>query len=149
MRTVLLALLLPALAPELIKEPPKEATKSEPKLVGTWNVVTATREGVKFSDDKVKGISVVIDGSSLTFQEHDRMERANYSVNKALKPKTIDLLPDNASSEVKLKGLYELDGDSLKLVYTLKGARPTDFGIDAKQSEDVARTTLLILKRKK
>ena len=56
-------------------------------------------------------------------------ESFTYSVNPTRKPKTIEIWPDKADDKTTLLGIYEVNGDQLKLRIGLEsGQRPKNFG---------------------
>jgi uncharacterized protein (TIGR03067 family) len=133
MTPILLGLAITLAAPA-----PKETSKEAPKLEGEW--VVESFEGdkgppemvvMRFKDDKV---------SVLAGKREE--PGASYTVDFKVKPATIDIRPDNAPPDTVVRGIIELDGDTLKLCFTKRGERPTDFKGNAEK-----RIALITLKR--
>ena len=111
------------------------------KLEGTWLVTTATFDG-KALDDMKDG-QIVFAAEKLSIKPKDGKEQKfTFKVDPAKKPKTMDLafvekVPNAAPGLV----IYDLDGDTLKLVVGQPNKRPTEF-------TDKGHP-LIVLKRKK
>jgi uncharacterized protein (TIGR03067 family) len=120
---------------------------AEPKvgaglLQGTWQVVSAHYDGKP--KEASKQTAFVFAGNRLTIKESDRSEEAVIKVNPDPKPSTIDFLSSEGKEETA-RGIYQLDGDTLKLCWSLPGKdRPTAF-----ESRPDNGQTLVILKRAK
>jgi len=110
------------------------------KLQGKWtiesflyngNPVEMMKEGTRhFKEEKYMLVPKSGDGIEGTFK-----------IDPEKKPKEIDLTVNGRI----LKGIYELDGDNLKLSYSLTGGeRPTEF-----ESKPDSGTTLIVHKRAK
>jgi len=145
MRT-LLALAVPVLL--VAAEPVADAVKKDmTALEGDWTMVSGEREGEAFPDDLVKsGKREVKDGvSTATFGEAFTI-KSKFTVDPAKKPKAIDFeVTDGDQKGTKLHGVYELDGDTLKLCLTTADSdRPTDFTTKAGDGR-----TLTVWKRAK
>jgi uncharacterized protein (TIGR03067 family) len=130
-----------------------DATKDLAALQGTWTVVTVEEAGKKAPQERVEKMRVVIKESTMTIQEEKasgtRDERATFKLNLATKPKSMDIMPtwsENGLSKEAAKpilGIYEVDGDSLKICWVEgKAERPTKFA-----TEPNSRLTLFVLKR--
>jgi uncharacterized protein (TIGR03067 family) len=93
------------------------------KLQGKWNVESFEYNGAPV--DTMKGAVREFKGDkyTLTPVSGDTFS-GTVKLDSAQKPKQIDLeLPDRT-----LKGIYEIDGDTLKISYRLAGdERPTEF----------------------
>ena len=68
---------------------------------------------------------------------------AEFTLDSKAKPKAIDIKPPKGSEKLVL-GIYELDGDTLKICFNEDAKRPKEFA-----SAEGSRTVLLILKREK
>jgi uncharacterized protein (TIGR03067 family) len=111
--------------------PGDDAVKAElAKFQGTWQLVSAETDGKKTPDDVVKKIRVVIKGSKHTvyFGDDTVAKEIPFTLDPTKKPRTVtDMLPDGK----EIRGIYELDGDTLKSCVAPAGKeRPTEF--DAK-----------------
>jgi uncharacterized protein (TIGR03067 family) len=125
------------------KDPAKQELAN---LTGKWQCVAGEEGGAKATDDLAKQLRLVFDGEKFKAYIGDMVLMAGtIKVDPTAKPKTIDL----QGAEGRLKGqtgegIYELDGDALKLCLVEPGEkRPTEFKT-AKQGQH-----LLVYKRVK
>jgi uncharacterized protein (TIGR03067 family) len=93
-------------------------------MQGTWVVVSSERDGVTGDnpDDKlvVKGDKIMIMRSST-----NREDPVTFKLDAAQKPKHLNLTTPGRQS---IKGIYELQGDNLKICFGKPGSeRPADF----------------------
>ena len=103
--------------------PPGDEMK---KFEGTWLVDTATRDGKPAED--WKAAQLVFAGDKVTFKGSKGTEQLLYKFAPSNKPKTINFTrPKNDSSEAPQLGIYELDGETLKLCIGPVDQRPTEF----------------------
>jgi uncharacterized protein (TIGR03067 family) len=116
------------------------------KLQGTWHAVSGEAEGKDVSEEFVKKLSIVFTGDKITVSglvrgEKDTGVEGTFKLDPAAKPKTIDI---NLTNKEDALGIYELDGDTLKLcvVEAANNERPTEFAGKNKQ-------VLMVLKRQK
>jgi uncharacterized protein (TIGR03067 family) len=106
----------------------EDAVKAElEKFQGTWQLASVETEGKAPPEDLIKSIRVVIAGSKHTVHVGDQVPAKDipFTIDPAKKPKeTTDKLPDGT----EIKGIYELDGDTLKSCVAPPGKdRPTEF----------------------
>src|SRR5262249_14838532 len=122
----------------------------EEKLQGTWTVVSMERRGKAAPADEVNAYKVIIKGDLFTVEdkrEGKEEEQLKITLDPTKKPKAIDLIPQGRKKgRGTLKGIYELDGDTLKINVTKRenGERPTAFASGTDKDE-----SLLVLKREK
>jgi uncharacterized protein (TIGR03067 family) len=123
---------------------PDEKTKSDADVIqGTWEFVSAEEGGKVVPEDELKKFEVVFAADKVKFPIKQEVKELGYKLDPAKKPKQIDIaFSDSETAE----GIYELDGDKLKLCLTKPGHgdRPAKF--DATEGRE---TVLLVLKRKK
>ena len=120
-------------------EPDDASKKDVAKLQGTWNAVSIERDGKSLSDEEVKklDIQMTFKGDEfmlmpLASKGPEHFPHGTFKLYTTSKPKAIDLttnLPFNVFNKTSaVLGIYELDGDYLKL---LRGRpdqeRPTEF----------------------
>jgi uncharacterized protein (TIGR03067 family) len=119
----------------------QDAKQELQKLKGTWTVVKAERNGQ--ANDEIKDDKLILtEDGKLTVKAKDRDQEGTFEVNPTKKPKTIDVKP---GSEGIVLGIYELDGDNLKLCFGRPGNdRPTAF-----ESKPDSGVMLITLKRDK
>lgn len=118
------------------------------KFEGTWVVTSATRDGKTLVD--IKDAQMTVAGKKLTIKSKDGKEqefpfeqRFPFKVDPTKKPKEIDIRFLEAggwfTSNVDIKGIYELDRDILKLCIGAQDKRPTEFSDKG--------SSLIVLKR--
>jgi uncharacterized protein (TIGR03067 family) len=119
--------------------------KEHEQLQGNWSFVQAEHDGHKSSQDKLKALKLSIGADKLTLRGDKGMEYA-YKIDPAKKPKIIDVTPsDGPDKGMVLQGIYELNGDELKLCLSKPGRdRPTEF-----VSKENTGLVLILLKREK
>lgn len=114
------------------------------KLEGTWQLVSAVKDGKQTPEEVVKKIRVVIKGGMHTvyFGDEAVAKDIPFSVDPATNPKsTVDKLPDGK----EIKGIYKLDGDTLTSCVAEAGKeRPSEF-----DSKPGSGHTLRVFKRVK
>jgi uncharacterized protein (TIGR03067 family) len=95
------------------------------KLAGTWDLVSFEIDGQK---ELVKDGRLVIQGDTMkTYVGGKLVSEATFSVDSTKKPKRIDWQSIKPRAGIKSIGIYELDGDGLKLCGTEGKERPTAF----------------------
>jgi uncharacterized protein (TIGR03067 family) len=123
------------------------------KLQGTWVAVSIESDGKMVPEEKVKNVKMVIkdDTMSITTGGPGRQAPpAMYKLDEKKKLKTIDITAGGRDGSGKktddvLPGIYEFDGDTLKICLGLPGKdRPTE--LSAKEG---AKQTLYTYKREK
>ncbi len=119
-----LLLLTALLTPAADADPVKEEMA---KLEGTWQLVSAETDGKRLPDEQAKQIRVVIQGGKHTvyFGEKPLAEGVPFKIDPSKKPTQVeDTLPDGR----KVRGIYQLDGDTLRsCVAAPDKERPTKF----------------------
>lgn len=116
------------------------------KLQGTWKLVSLEKDGKKQPEDAIKNFKVIIKDDKFILKDGNTDYEATIKLDTAKKPKTIDLaVKDGDKAETK-KGIYQLDGDDLKLCVAgaPDGERPAEFATKPK-----AGVGLVVLKREK
>ena len=123
------------------------AKKELKKLEGTWATVSIEAAGEKVTDkDKIKTRKLTTKGDKYTLNVGDESVQGTIEINPTKKPKTIDVKPDSGSNKGKtLLGIYELDGDNLKICLAAPGKeRPTAFATAPENGQQ-----LVVYKREK
>lgn len=99
--------------------------KEKAKLVGVWVV-----ESVEFMGKKAqssKGDQFTFTAEKLTITNQVKEDVQSYDLNPSKKPKEIDF----KSGNMVFPGIYEMEGDRLRMCISTNGNRPTAF--DSKQ----------------
>jgi RNA polymerase sigma factor (sigma-70 family) len=126
------------------KEPAKAADDKE-KLQGTWAWVEAERGGKKAGDEEIKDFKMTFRGDKVNVDPGGDNREGTFQLDPKQKPKTIDLtLQDGAEKGKTIRGIYSLEGDTLKLCFNDEGDqdRPTDF-----TSKEGTRLVVVTLRR--
>ncbi len=118
------------------------------KLLGTWEL-TAAEAGGRPAGDDVKLQEMVVEKDKLsTIKTDGTKHEVTWTIDPKAKPRTIDIVPQDGPPNEKgqtFKGIYQLDGDSLKICMAGPNMdRPTEF-----KTEEGSRNFLLTFKRKK
>lgn len=106
----------------------EDANKAEIKnLEGTWQLVSATKDGKETPKEVVKKIRVVIRGNkhSVYFEDKIVAKDISFTIDPKKHPKTTtDKLPDGK----EIKSIYKLDGETLTSCVAEVGKdRPSEF----------------------
>ena len=115
------------------------ANKDSDGFQGVWEVVSAEWDGDELSAEDAKAMTVIFKGdkSVVTIKGKGDKEET-FTLDSVKKPKWIDMTP-------KSVGIYELDGDQLKIRLNRDSSdRPTTFAGPTNKNE-----TLVLLKRRK
>jgi uncharacterized protein (TIGR03067 family) len=143
----LTCLLLPALAflvgGDVAKKPPPDAER----IQGVWTFTSSEREG---KDENIGDkVSLQMEFTADTFRFRlpaGARHTQPYKLDASKRPKTIDWLAGGKTGPTEpLFGIYELEGDTLKICWGKKGmARPGEFN-----TKTGAGDWLWVLKRAK
>jgi uncharacterized protein (TIGR03067 family) len=109
------------------------------KMSGTWAGALIEIGGKPPTDNEKKiKIKLVIVGEKYTvFFDEMKITDGTLKLDGSKKPKTIDAMPSEGEHKGKLQpGIYEVDGDELKIVFTDPGKdRPKEFKTREKTDE--------------
>lgn len=112
-----------------------------PELQGEWSMVSGVRDGFALEAMMVKSAKRVVEGSETAVYFGGQLFlRARIKVDKSKNPFEIDYYNTAGMSSGKIQhGIYELEGELLKLIYAAPGAaRPGSF--DTKQGDGLTFT---------
>ena len=128
---------------------PEEAIKKDrEKIAGVWTVTLREMNGAKVEEEELKKILVTFkaDGTLEVRREGEKVVDGVSKIDPTKKPKEIDITvrtPDG--SERSVKGIYEIEGDNLRICTAGPGPdRPKEF-----TGKEGSGNTLMVYKRKK
>jgi uncharacterized protein (TIGR03067 family) len=112
------------------------------KIKGNWTMASAKKNGKDVPQEEFKGIKFTFDGDKMIMMMKDMKMEMPYKIDPTKKPKEVDVtLPDGKTGT----GIYELDGDTLKIAHGESGdPRPKDF-----VSKEGSNISVMVLKREK
>ena len=127
----------------------QEAIKKElKKFEGTWTMLYAERNGVLAREEAIKNIRVIIKGDKFTIKEGDSTVEGSLVVDPSKEPRAYDAKATQNGEKLTTVGIYEFDGDTLKVCYTREdGERPKEFS--TKGGTDDHPVMLAVYKRQK
>ena len=98
-------------------------------LDGTWKPVSAEFGGAKLPEGELSKITLQIDGNKYTVQVDKAVDKGTVTADATKKPKAMDILGVEGPNKGKtMLAIYELDKDTLRICYDVKGKeRPTEF----------------------
>lgn len=120
----------PKLDEKLFQLPGKKYSGDEARIQGLWDVISWTENGKVSPGGEKDPLRLEFDAKTLRFWLPGPAGRPEpYRLDPAKSPKTIDLLPGKNAGRLKpVLGIYELDGDSLKICLDPEGKeRPAGF----------------------
>jgi uncharacterized protein (TIGR03067 family) len=110
----------------------EDAKKDLKKFQGQWVAVSVELNGKAVPDEAVKSVKVTVKGNKVTIKEGDMTSEGKFTLDPTKKPKQIDGTAKEGDKEVKTIGIYEFDGDKVKICYALAGKeRPKEFSTKA------------------
>ena len=129
----------------LAADAPQEAAKNDlESLQGTWSVVTLENDGTPSPPESVKGSTFVVKGDRYTLKGGQDTFRGTLKLDPTKKPKALDatFVDDDGKDKGKAQGIYELDGDRLRICWREGDKRPAEFA-----SKPGSGARLIVLKR--
>jgi len=112
------------------------------KLQGVWQIQSRQEDGQDDKPRELGKVRITIAGNKITVDEDGMVSEGSFTIDAGKKPAQIDLVPPKAD-EGKNLGIYQVEGDTLKLCYGRPGAdRPTEFATKAK-----SKHVLMIFKK--
>ena len=108
---------------------PKAKTDRD-KFQGDWKVVAVVENGKEAEKLRFEKMRIRFMADKMIVREGEEKHQSAFKLDPSKKPPTIELIPDDGPKKGrKLSGIYQLDGDSLKIGMTLEAekAAPADF----------------------
>jgi uncharacterized protein (TIGR03067 family) len=126
--------------------PAQTAKDDVAKLKGTWSVVALdTPTGGKVPDDVLKAIKITFTDNKMIFKSGGETREMVYKVDPSQKPATMDVIRKQDGKEETARGIYLLEGDTLKFCASEPGFdRPKEF-----KPEAASKTGVMTLKKDK
>ena len=124
-----------------------DGAKELEKFRGAWTFESVEAGGKKLPTEPFQGMTVVFDGEKYVVKKGDEtIQSATQKLDPSKSPKTLDAtVTDGPNQGTVILGIYEIDGDTLKVCFDPEGkTRPTEF-----KTEPGSQTTLVIHKRLK
>lgn len=107
----------------------EDAAKATAKLDGKWMIVSMVRNGKE--EETLKGATRINKAGMYRVVDKDDKEivHGSFTIEAGKNPSTMDMTPASGRYKgKKLLGIYQLDGDSLKVAFSETGTdRPTEF----------------------
>ncbi len=143
------------------KKPPEamDGNKDLESLAGTWNIDTMGWGNNSVPKELMKGYKFVFAGNELTWEAalsmmgrggkitaNDGAFPCDFKIDPSKKPKEIDITLHQKQVDHTFLGIYEIEGDALKVCYYVRetGRRPTEFS-----SKDEPKIGFITLTRAK
>jgi uncharacterized protein (TIGR03067 family) len=118
------------------------------KLAGTWTCTSAVNDGKPLSAEVRQQLRLTLtkEGGYKTERGDQVLFDSTFTIDPAKTPRRIDITGTEGENAGKTaQGIYELDGDTLKICYTMPGKdRPKAF-----ESKEGSRATFVVWKRVK
>ena len=100
------------------------------KFQGTWTIESSVTGGKEIPPGELKGFIVIFEGDKHTVKKGDEViQVATQKLDPSKSPKTIDVtMIEGPAKGAVMLGIYEIDGDTLKVCFDPQGKkRPTEF----------------------
>ena len=100
------------------------------KFQGIWTIESSVAGGTETPADQLKGLIVIFEGDKHTVKNGDNViQVGTQKLDPSKSPKTIDVtMTEGPSKGTVMLGIYEFDGDTLKVCFDAEGKkRPTEF----------------------
>jgi uncharacterized protein (TIGR03067 family) len=104
--------------------------KEVKKFQGAWTIESSVTGGKELPADALKGLIVIFEGAKHTVKKGDEViQVGTQKLDPSKSPKTIDVtMTEGPNKGTVMLGIYEIDGDTLKVCFDPQGKkRPTEF----------------------
>jgi uncharacterized protein (TIGR03067 family) len=113
------------------------------KFQGTWKAEKMTRGGMDAPAEETEKMTIEFKGNkAIPMKDGKSEDAAEFSLDETKKPKTMDIKPPK--EDKTFLGIYELNGDTLKICFARDGGRPEKF-----ESPEGSMNMVIVLKRVK
>ncbi len=126
-----------------------EAARELEKLQGVWAIASWEECGKEQSDEQTKKLTIVIKDESIAFKYEGQAKSLvmKLKLDPSAKPKAVDPVSTLREGQLAAMGIYERDGDELKLIWSRNGmARPEEFS--TKRGDDRIFVKLRLIEAK-
>jgi uncharacterized protein (TIGR03067 family) len=105
----------------------EDAARDLRRMQGDWAAESYVQDGTKLPDDDAQAIFRTVKGDKYTVSHFKRvLGKGTIKLDASKKPKAIDAYP--AGKDKPILGIYEFDGDKMKLCFAAPGKeRPAAF----------------------
>ena len=127
----------------------QDAKKEAEKLQGTWQITELIGNGKKFPEEGTKGMKITFTGDKMKIvrSAEDEGRSFTFKVDPTKKPKAIDTTAQDGNFKGEtVQGIYELDGDTLKLCLPNRPGADRPAKLESTEGSNLG---LLTLKREK
>jgi uncharacterized protein (TIGR03067 family) len=100
------------------------------KFQGTWTFESCETGGKQLPASELKGLILIFEGDKHTVKKGDEViQVGTQKLDPSKSPKTIDVtMTEGPNKGAVMLGIYEIDGDTLKVCFDPQGKnRPTEF----------------------
>jgi uncharacterized protein (TIGR03067 family) len=100
------------------------------KFQGAWTFESSVTGGKELAAGDLKGLVLIFEGDKHTVKKGDEViQVGTQKLDPSKSPKTIDVtMTEGPSKGTVMLGIYEIDGDTLKVCFDAEGKkRPTEF----------------------
>jgi uncharacterized protein (TIGR03067 family) len=119
-----------AIGPGALADDKANLEQEVKKFQGTWTIESSETGGHALSADSLKDLVLTFEGDKHTVKNGDEViQVGTQKLDPSKSPKNIDVtLTDGPSKGALMLGIYEFDGDTLKVCFDPLGKkRPTEF----------------------
>jgi uncharacterized protein (TIGR03067 family) len=107
-----------------------DVEKEVKKFQGAWSFESVEAGGQKLPADDFKGVVLTFEGQKHTVRkDNEVLQVGTQKLDPSKSPKTIDVtMTEGPNKGTVMLGIYEIDGDTLKVCFDPEGKkRPTEF----------------------
>jgi uncharacterized protein (TIGR03067 family) len=99
------------------------------KMQGDWGAVELARDGNRLEPVDAQAYFRTVEGGTYTMTRYRKaLGKGTFKIDASKNPREIDAHTNAKGKNVVVKGIYEWDGDKLRIMFgPADGARPTSF----------------------